>query len=194
MFNTATASADSTATIFWGEMAPCEHLVQIYQTDAVFLQALEGFVCGGIQAQDGVIVIATRSHLHSLENRVLARGIDLNAARDCDQYVALDAEETLARFMVNQWPDDRLFEQVVTELLDRVGRAGRRVRAFGEMVALLWAEGLNGAVVRLEHLWHRFCREKGFSLFCAYPRIGFTADMGSSIQEICAVHSRVLPG
>src|SRR5688500_19228341 len=52
----------------------------------------------------------------------------------------------------------------------------RSVRAFGEMVAVLWANGHNGATVRLEHLWHAFCQSEAFSLFCAYPKTGFTQD------------------
>src|SRR5262245_54988641 len=67
-------------TIFWGELSPCEHLVQIYNGDQVFLDALEGFVCGGIQAGDGVIVIATPDHITDLEQRLMARGVDLATA------------------------------------------------------------------------------------------------------------------
>jgi len=95
---------------------------------------------------------------------------------------------------IRGWPDDVLFEQVVTDLLQRAGKDGRRVRAFGEMVALLWKDGHTGATVRLEHLWHRMCHERGFSLFCAYPRIGFTQDADLSIKEICAAHSKVVQG
>jgi MEDS: MEthanogen/methylotroph, DcmR Sensory domain len=178
--------------VFWGEIAPCEHLVQIYEDDAVFLDSLEGFVGGGIQAGDGVVVIATATHLNGLHDRLWARGFDLDAARSQGRYIPLDAEETLSRFMVRQWPDDDLFEQVVIDLIARAGKNGRRVRAFGEMVAVLWARGHNGATVRLEHLWHRVCQTEAFSLFCAYPRIGFTQNADASIREICAAHSKVV--
>jgi hypothetical protein len=60
------------------------------------------------------------------------------------------------------------------------------------MVALLWAQGQSGATVRLEHLWHEFCQSKAFSLFCAYPRSGFTKNADDSIREICAAHSKVI--
>jgi hypothetical protein len=49
----------------------------------------------------------------------------------------MDAEELLSRLVFRGWPDDYLFKQSVTELLSRARRGGRRVRAFGEMVALL---------------------------------------------------------
>jgi hypothetical protein len=180
--------------VFWGEIAPCEHLVQIYQSDDVFLDTLEGFVAGGLRAGEGVVVIATSDHLRALNDRLRANGVDVDLPSLRDQYIALDAERVLPMFVLNGWPDDYLFEQIVTSVLSRAGRGGRRVRAFGEMVALLWKQGHNGATVRLEHLWNKMCQEKGFSLFCAYPRIGFTQDCDASIKEICAAHSRVVHG
>jgi hypothetical protein len=178
--------------IFWGEISPCEHLVQIYDHDEAFLDSLEGFVTGGLRNGEGVVIVATPVHLAALEQRLIAAGFDVPLAMLSDQYIALDAERTQGKFMMRGWPDDALFEQVVTDLLTRAGKGGRRVRAFGEMVALLWDEGKTAATVRLEHLWHRMCRERGFSLFCAYPKIGFTQDADISVKEICAAHSKVV--
>lgn len=189
--STAIDNPQRGSAIFWGEIAPCEHLVQIYAEQGVFLDSLEGFVAGGLLASEGVIVIATKAHLIALEQRLWVRGLDLSAARERDQYIPLDATEALSKFLVRGWPDEGLFEQFVREMLGRAGKDGRRVRAFGEMVAVLWARGQSGATIQLEHLWHRFCHSKAFSLFCAYPRSGFTQDADASIREICAAHSRV---
>lgn len=180
--------------IFWGEIAPCEHLVQIYEQDDVFLDSVEGFVAGGIRAGDSVIAIATPSHLAALDERLRERDIDLDAAIAADQYIPLDAEKLLSKFIVAGWPDEELFEEVIRGLLTRARQSGKRVRAFGEMVAVLWSRGHNSATVRLEHLWHKFCRAEAFSLFCAYPKCGFTKDADASMREICAAHSRVIPG
>jgi hypothetical protein len=188
----ATDHDGNSSEIFWAEIAPCEHMVQIYGEDSAFLDALEGFVAGGLGAGEGVVIIATPGHLASLKQRLTAAGIDVDRAILQDQYIALDADRTLRKFMMRGWPDDVLFEQVVTDLLKRASRGGRRVRAFGEMVALLWEEGHTGATVRLEHLWHQMCHERGFSLFCAYPRVGFTQDADMSMREICAAHSKVV--
>lgn len=182
----------TTAEVFWGEIAPCEHLVQIYENDATFMDSLEGFVAGGLRAGDGVVVIAMSGHRYALQERISACGVDLDRARASDQYIDLDAEETLAQFMVGGWPDENRFNKVVSSLLLRAGAGGRRVRAFGEMVAILWSQGHNGATVRLEHLWHELCRKESFSLFCAYPRTGFTKNTEESIREICEAHSRVI--
>lgn len=193
MYNADISKPEAEADVFWGEISPCEHLVQIYQDEDVFLDSLEGFVAGGIVAGDGVVVIATPPHLAALNARLLSRNIDVESATRDDQYIALDAEETLAKFMVMGWPDEDFFRALVNNILVRAKGNNRRVRAFGEMVALLWARGNTGATVHLEHLWHRLCHEQSFSLFCAYPKIGFTRNVSASIKEICEAHSRVVP-
>lgn len=184
--------AANKSDLFWDEVSPPEHLVQICQDEAVFLDSLEGFVAGGLRAGDGVVVIATAAHRKALEERLCARDIYCQLPKLGDQYIACDAEEVLARFMVDDWPDESRFEQTITELLNRAGKDGRRVRAFGEMVALLWGRGRTDATMRLEQLWHRMCHERGFSLFCAYPKACFTHDAHAAIKAICAAHSKVV--
>jgi hypothetical protein len=179
-------------SVFWGEIAPCEHIAQFYEHDSVLLDALAGFVGGGLKQGEGVIVLATDEHLKALDQRLNASGVDLQKAKSQDQYIAVLAEDALGKFMVNQWPDDQLFANFVAELLARAQNGGRRVRAFGELVALMWAMGQIAATVRLEFLWHQLCHQKSFSLFCAYPKAGFTEDPLKSLDVIRATHSRII--
>ena len=180
------------AQIFWGEVAPCDHVVQIYEDDELFLDMLAGFTGGGINAGDCVIIIATNAHLKALEERLKSLGVHTEMLIAEDSYIPLNAEETLAKFMINGWPDENLFNDLITGVLKRGRSHNRHIRAFGEMVALLWAQGHNGATVHLEHLWNKFCEKESFSLFCAYPKSGFTLDMHSSITHICAAHSKII--
>jgi hypothetical protein len=178
--------------VFWGEIAPCEHIAQFYEHDGMLLDTLTGFIGGGLKAGEATIVIATAEHLKALEERLGDSGLDVALARSKDQYVTLEAEEGLSRFMVNHWPDDQRFFDFVTELITRAQVKGRRVRAFGEMVALLWARADTAATVRLEYLWHQVCQTKAFALLCAYPKAGFTEDPSKSLAEICAAHSKII--
>jgi hypothetical protein len=182
----------SGTNVFWGEIAPYEHIAQFYEHEGVLLDTLVGFIGGGLKAGESAIVIATTEHLKVLEERLAASSVDVATARSRDQYITLVAEEALAMFMVKQWPDDKLFSDLVTELIERARVKGRRVRAFGEMVALLWARGDEAATIRLEYLWHQICQSQKFSLFCAYPKTGFTEDPSKSIDQICAAHSRII--
>ncbi len=91
-------------------------------------------------------------------------------------------------------PDPQRFADVVGGMLARLG-GGRRVRAFGEMVALLWAEGNGRGAVRLEELWNELAERYCFSLYCAYPISGFRGEVhGQSFADICTKHHRVIPG
>jgi hypothetical protein len=180
--------------VFWGEIAPCEHVVQIYENDQAFLDLLAGFVSGGVSAGDAVIVIATTAHLKGLDERLTNLGYNVSELSAGNQFIPLDAEKILAKFMVNGWPDETLFNHVVGELLSKAKRNGRQVRAFGEMVALLWAKGQVGATVRLEQLWNLFCENEAFCLFCAYPKGGFTQDAAESVMHICGAHSKMIAG
>ena len=179
---------------FWGEIAPYEHVVQIYENDGVFLNLLYGFVNSGVDAGDCVIVIATSSHLESLEEKIKAAGFNLADLKRKNLYVPLEAEEALSKFMINDWPDENLFMDFVANLITKAKSEGRQVRAFGEMVAILWAKGQVGATVRLEHLWNKFCEKQAFCLFCAYPQSGFTQDASESVMHLCGAHSKMIGG
>jgi hypothetical protein len=186
--------SQATDNVFWGEIAPCEHVVQIYENDEVFLDLLGGFVIGGLKNGECVIVIATGSHLKSLNKRLEEQGINLIDIMLNDQYIPLDATDTLSKFMIGDWPDENLFYITVSDLIARAKKQKRQVRAFGEMVAILWAKGNEGATVRLEHLWNKFAESEAFSLFCAYPKSGFTQDANESLMHICGAHSKMIAG
>src|SRR5690349_9508550 len=114
--------------VWWTESAPIDHAVQIYTNEELFLDVLEGFVSSGLRANDGIIVIATPEHRRALERRLTVRGYPVAAAAAQDQYIALDAQATLAQFMVDGWPDEALFRQTVMGFIHRARQRGRRVR------------------------------------------------------------------
>ncbi len=178
--------------IFWAEISPSNHLIQIYEEDKTFLDSLEHFVSAGILNNEVTIIIGTSNHLSAIEHRLKAKGIDTKHARKTDLFIPLDAQETLDKFMVDGWPDEGLFERLVHSLIARA--EDRRIRAFGEMVALLWGQGFTGATVRLEDMWNKFCHTGAFCLFCAYPKTGHTQDVSISMDHICNQHTTVVAG
>lgn len=193
MRNEVTYPRRSPTEVCWEEEGQDDHSVQIYADTQSFLDALDGFVSGGLRAGESVIVIATPAHRRALDRILRRRGHDLDQAQAENRYLPVDADEALAQFMVNGWPDDTLFNALINKLLARARGPGRQVRAFGEMVAILWEQGHNDATVHLEYLWNKLCAEERFCLFCAYPRSGFTQDAQESIRTICAHHTRVIP-
>jgi hypothetical protein len=185
----------SSAKDFWGEIAPYhQHIVQIYEEDQPFLDLLTDFVSNGINVNDCVIVIATESHLKSLDNRLRANGFNVFDLTLRDQFIPLNVDMTLSRFMINGWPDELLFRHLITRLIDRAHMHKRKVRAFAELVAILWSHGLHEATVRLEDLWNKFCETEGFCLFCAYPKTSFNQVPHDSMMNICGAHQKVIAG
>jgi len=179
---------------FWTELAPGDHVMHLYDGDGEAVEVLADFVSQGLQGGEGVIVIATEGRRAGLERRLQDQGLDLAAARREERYLPVDAEQALGRFLLENWPDEILFERMVRELVARVKGKERRVRAYGEMVALLWGRGHRGATARLEQLWHRLCRSEDLALFCAYPQTALVEGSDSSVRKIRELHSRVLAG
>lgn len=178
--------------LFWGEIAPNNHVLQVYVSDHELIENLESYVSSGFMVGESVIVIATPEHLRALNERLRNQRWDLFSLILQDRYIPLSAEDALDRFMINGEPDKNLFYHLLTNLLLRARKHGRGVRAFGEMVALLWSEGHARATVHLEQLWTQYCEAEQFSLFCAYPKSGFTEDIHGSLTEIINCHSKTI--
>jgi PAS domain S-box-containing protein len=166
-----------------------EHFVQFYDQDEFLLEEVSGFLREGLEAGHACLVIATPQHRDGLDHRL--KGL----ARDRSRYLALDAAATLAKLMVNGYPDAQRVEKILGSTLHGISRNGTmHVRAFGEMVSLLWEEGKHEAAFRLEELWNDLAAAHSFSLLCAYPMAGFhDAEHGSSFLQICGAHSHVRP-
>lgn len=171
------------------------HTVQLYESDAFLVDVLTGFVQQGLAAGEACIVIATPLHRKRLETQLRTGGLDLAAARRRGAYIPLDAAQTLASFMVGDTPDPARFGQVVGRVVTRAAKGGRPVRAFGEMVTLLWLAGNQEAALRLEALWNELrATTSSFALFCAYPARGFAGEAHREpFAAMCRQHEQVIP-
>ncbi|HLY71614.1 MAG TPA: MEDS domain-containing protein [Puia sp.] len=178
--------------LFWAEEAFADHVVQIYENDEILINSLGKFVSGGIQSGEPIIVIATEIHIQDLKNNIRSQGYDMESLQEQNLFIPLIATEVLAEFMINEWPDDALFEKTIFRIMEKVRHEGHKIRAFGEMVSLLWHEGLYGATIYLEHLWNKFCAKYPLCLFCAYPKKAFQDNFASSLQHICKSHSKMI--
>jgi len=167
-----------------------EHWVQFYEAEDFLLDEVSSFLISGLQAGHAGIVISTPEHRAGLERRLSTR---LGFARN--RYIALDAATVLSKVMVEGWPDEQRFEEVLGNVIQRAGESGSgKVFAFGEMVALLWADGKHEAALQLEEMWNDLARTHSFSLLCAYPMESFHHEEdGSTFLRICNAHSQVRP-
>ncbi|HEU5198341.1 MAG TPA: ATP-binding protein [Ktedonobacterales bacterium] len=179
----------------WNQISAPAHFVQFYEKDEFLLNSLGGFIEAGLSTGDPCIVIATREHRVQLEQRLHAHGLELAAAQVRGEYIALDASEMLSKLMVDGLPEPKRFIEIFGGLIARAAQEQRRVRVFGEMVALLWLAGNQAGAVRLEALWNELAESTSpFSLFCAYPMPDFAGEgYQATFAAICQQHSHVLP-
>src|SRR5687768_8010347 len=111
--------AQPASEIFWGELGPCDHVLHIYEDEEVFLDSLHDFLWAGFQANEAVIVIATEQHLAGLDERIQTSGVEPEKAKASGRYFAIDADEALSNFLVDDWPDSMRFQSYVQDLLTK---------------------------------------------------------------------------
>lgn len=158
------------------------------------MNSVSEFIGAGLRLGEGCIVIATKAHRQSLGTLLKGQGMDIAAARARKQFTLLDAGATLAKCMVNGLPEPARFSRVIGGMIEQAIKRHPHMRIFGEMVALLWAQGNQEGAIRVEQLWNDLSAIHTFSLFCAYPIHGFEGEnYEKAFTEICRQHTRVIP-
>ena len=168
------------------------HAVRFYKDSDSLCGIVSDFVSQGFAAHQPAIVIATIAHRAALVRQLQRRGFDTDALQASGQLLLRDAEETLATFMVDGVPNGARFRSAIVPLIQQAcaGRPNCVVRAYGEMVDVLWKAGQTTAATRLETLWNDLARTEAFSLLCGYAMGNFYKD--SAVEEICSHHSHVV--
>ena len=168
----------------------------MYGTDPrPLVRSVGRYLADALAAGEGAVVIATAAHREAFLDELCLLGIDTAAAQAENRLVVLDAGETLARFMVDGQPDNERFEAAVRPVLSGLRElcpAG--VRAYGEMVGVLWEAGSFAAAIRLEEFWNALLRDGGFRLFCAYPiDVCSEAFTPADVDAVMTTHTHVVP-
>jgi signal transduction histidine kinase len=180
----------------------CRHAVQFYYDDRFLIEALSDFVLGALEGGRCAVVVATQEHRFDCAERLREKGVDLTQAIEQGRYVAMDASDTLERFMVNGSPDPKVFAEILSDIIStssacvipESNNAKAKVAIFGEMVALLLERGQIRAALRLEQLWNELSKHHSFELLCAYRISSFDrATHRELFQRICAEHDVVIP-
>ena len=167
------------------------HSVQFYESDEYLHDLVANFVAEGLQSGEPAVIIATEAHRNGFASHLRMMGIDPDHTR----ITMLDARATLEQFMDGDTPNADRFRTVIGGVLEENGgETNTRIRAYGEMVDLLWRDGNPRAAVQLEELWNGLAGLYTFTLLCAYPMSNFTSEADSAMFErICSTHNLVMP-
>jgi hypothetical protein len=171
-----------------------DHFVQFYEDDKFLVQAVAAYVAQGFVQDHSAVLILTAAHRAAVEAKLTAGGANPEEYQRRGLYYAYDAAETLSHFMVDGAPNARRFRATIEPIVEVANQHGSAVRAFGEMVALLWADGKKGAAIELEMLWNDLMEKNSFALLCAYPIAGFSQDEQTrELRHVCRAHNCVIP-
>jgi CheY-like chemotaxis protein len=167
------------------------HAVYFYEHSESLSHAVARFIGSGLLAHQTAVVIATPSHRTGILEHLIAMAVEPQKRIDRGDLVMLDADEVLTRIMVEAMPDTRRFEDTMNTVMNGVAASGtRRVRAYGEMVDVLWKGDEAAAALSLESLWNQFLATRKCSLLCGYSLEGVGA--GPGFKKICDEHSHVV--
>ena len=172
------------------------HIVQFYENDHFLSAAVADFLAAGVEAGEPVLVIATEPHREAFAVRLRAKGVNVEQLARSGHLVMLDARETLETFMEGAVPDPVRFKEIVGGLLDAsLSDSGTStVRAYGEMVDLLWKDGNTEGAIRLEEMWNELTSTHTFTLLCAYAMGNFYKEAHAGhFHDVCRQHAHVIP-
>ena len=180
---------------FLGEPAQHNHIVQFYEDEQFLVENVAHFIAAGLRAGEPIIIIATEEHRVAFAEHVARQGLDVAAARSSGQLTMLDARKTLAEFMIGDMPDWERFKRTIGATIERSRGPDRaRVRAYGEMVDLLWRDGNRTAAIRLEEFWNDIGEHYSFSLLCAYVMANFIkSNDAEEFAHVCRTHTHIIP-
>ena len=167
-----------------------DHLVQVYTDTEFLVDAVAEYLATGLRSGEGAIVIARPENRKRFLSALAARGVSSGA----DAVRWLDAEEMLGTFMAGGMPQWTAFHAACGGAIAELRLQYPTVRAYGEMVDILWQRGERTAALRLEDFWNELGKLQTFSLLCAYHMDPLAAETyGGALQAICRCHSHLIP-
>jgi hypothetical protein len=173
------------------------HFVQFYEADDQLLaRNVSEYLATGLRAGEPVLAVAAADHRQAFTHELNYLGIETDAAISHGQLTMLDAQETLNTFMLDRRPDRARFQNTVGALIRKIRQRtdSSELRAYGEMVGILWTAGQYSAAIELEELWNELLNSVGFSLYCAYPIDVFGREFqADSVYALLCDHTHVIP-
>ena len=172
------------------------HDVGFYPNESSLLSAWTEAATTALAAGHTVILLAVESRREAVREILQSSGVDIDRAIAQKRYMALDISDMLSQFMVDNWPDEALFQNavsdVVVEALGASTSREPRVMVCGECAPTLWREGKGDAALRVEQLWDKITRAHGVDTLCAYLLDSApSSERDKMVRRISAVHTEV---
>ena len=165
-------------------------MVQLYSDADFLVESVVRYIGAGLARGEAAIVIARPEHRERFIRELAREGLHPSAALRF-----LDAETTLSGFLVEGMPEWTAFHRIAGGAIAELRLQYPTVRAYGEMVDILWQRGQKQAALRLEGFWNELGALQTFSLLCAYAIDPLEAASygGGALAAVCKCHTHLIP-
>ena len=176
----------------WPELlrnpGPTDHLIQVYTEREFLIEAVTHYVASGLRLGEAAILVTRPEHREGFVRALEREGLYPSPA-----VKFLDAETTLASFMVDGMPVWNAFHATIGGAIAELRLQYPTVRAYGEMVDILWQRGDTQAAIRLEEFWNEIGRLQTFALLCAYAMDPLRGETYAGLESVCRCHTHLIP-
>lgn len=170
-----------------------KHIVQIYHDDAFLVKAVTHFIAEGLQRDEAIFIFASRAHREAFISELNQQGYLVQSAKNQGHIKFFDAELMLTSFMENDVPQWDHFRYSIGRIIKETQSKHHKIRAYGEMVDILWQQGKQDAAIELEEFWNKLAEIHDFSLFCAYYMDNLhPQNHDGSLARICKCHTDLI--
>lgn len=180
------------------EPADDRHIVQLYRDPAFVQRAVGAWVAKSLSQGGAAVLACLPENADRVRAELRTLGIDPEPLERAGRFVVKDADALMARFMVDGMPDGAAFKAIAREVIRDAraacGRPDAPVRAWGEMVNLLWKRGNLPAAKALEGLWNEVIAAERIHLLCSYQADNLAPEThGGLLHDLCAGHTQLIP-
>ena len=155
---------------------------------------LTQYVKEGLVNGEGIVIIARPVLRKAVISKMDASGLDVQALKSECQIKFFDADFLLSGFLIDGVLDEQGFQQFVASPVLAMQLKFGKVRAFGEMVDVLWKNDQQDLAIELEGWWDELCNKHELMFLCTYLLDSLDPNSyDNSLERICKCHTHLLP-
>lgn len=170
------------------------HDVQIYSERHELAARVADFLTEGFERGDGCLVLATAESVRAVAPLLAGCGLPVETLQAQRRLALGDAEQIVDEICAEAEPSAAALEAVVVRLTDELDAPSGRIRAYGELVDVLWHRGARAESERLEEHWNRLLERRRIDLLCGYHADDpFARDLHLDlVPRVCRTHEAVM--
>lgn len=170
------------------------HVAQFYAHPGERDRAVVDWIRPALEKGAGAILICTPANAAAVRDGLRGHGLDPVALERAGRLHVVRARDLMSRFIDDEGPRPVTFRALAHDLVVKVrmacGDRHAEVRAWGEMVHLLWEGGRPDAAHRLEELWNEALPDANVHLLCSYDVSNSTPEARAALkQNVLGTHA-----